>query len=97
MRSLNGSIHTTQTPPPLSFYNTFKDVDKYANLAWVAVNWAKPSGSLASNLFSLVTLNTKKQIRFGSENIQEIKVEVHIQVHKHEEFGSSIFNNQAYL
>ena len=24
MRSLNGSIHTTQTPPPLSFYNTFK-------------------------------------------------------------------------
>ncbi len=27
MRSLNGSIHTTQTPPPLSFYNTFKHVD----------------------------------------------------------------------
>ncbi len=25
MRSLNGSIHTTQTPPPLSFYNTFKE------------------------------------------------------------------------
>jgi hypothetical protein len=24
MRSPNGSIHTTQTPPPLSFYNTFK-------------------------------------------------------------------------
>jgi len=24
MRSLNGSIHTTQTPPPVSFYNTFK-------------------------------------------------------------------------
>jgi hypothetical protein len=23
MRSPNGSIHTTQTPPPLSFYNTF--------------------------------------------------------------------------
>ncbi len=26
MRSLNGSIHTTQSPPPLSFYNTFKNV-----------------------------------------------------------------------
>jgi hypothetical protein len=26
MRSPNGSIHTTQTPPPLSFYNTFKTV-----------------------------------------------------------------------
>jgi hypothetical protein len=24
MRSHNGSIDTTQTPPPLSFYNTFK-------------------------------------------------------------------------
>ena len=24
MRSPNGSNHTTQTPPPLSFYNTFK-------------------------------------------------------------------------
>jgi hypothetical protein len=23
MRSPNGSIHTTQTPTPLSFYNTF--------------------------------------------------------------------------
>ncbi len=23
MRGPNGSIHTTQTPPPLSFYNTF--------------------------------------------------------------------------
>jgi hypothetical protein len=28
MRSLNGSIHTTQTPPPLSFYNTFKSALK---------------------------------------------------------------------
>jgi hypothetical protein len=24
MRSPNGSIHTSHTPPPLSFYNTFK-------------------------------------------------------------------------
>jgi hypothetical protein len=24
MQILNGSIHTTQTPPPLSFYNTLK-------------------------------------------------------------------------
>jgi hypothetical protein len=24
MGSPNGSIHTTHTPPPLSFYNTFK-------------------------------------------------------------------------
>jgi hypothetical protein len=25
MRSHNGSIDTTHTPPPLSFYNTFKE------------------------------------------------------------------------
>jgi len=27
MGSHNGSIHTTHTPPPLSFYNTFKCLD----------------------------------------------------------------------
>jgi hypothetical protein len=48
-------------------------------------------------VFSRHTEHKKKQIRFGSETIQEIKVEVHIQVHKHEEFESSIFINQAYL
>jgi hypothetical protein len=29
MRSPNGSIHTTQTPPPLSFYSTFKFTLRY--------------------------------------------------------------------
>ncbi len=29
MRSPNGSNHTTQTPPPLSFYNTFKAKNTY--------------------------------------------------------------------
>ncbi len=33
MRSHNGSIDTTHTPPPLSFYNTFKRDDGLAKFA----------------------------------------------------------------
>jgi hypothetical protein len=33
MGSHNGSIHTTHTPPPLSFYNTFKLLKESAIVA----------------------------------------------------------------
>ncbi len=37
MGSPNGSIHTTHTPPPLSFYNTFKA--KQVNIEAIQINF----------------------------------------------------------
>jgi hypothetical protein len=33
MRSPNGSIHTRHTPPPLSFYNTFKKAEFFRDFS----------------------------------------------------------------
>jgi hypothetical protein len=37
MRSHNDSIDTTHTPPPLSFYNTFKEIILYAIENWRSI------------------------------------------------------------
>jgi hypothetical protein len=42
MRSHNDSIDTTYTPPPLSFYNTFKSANRKSANSWAQSAIAKP-------------------------------------------------------
>jgi hypothetical protein len=56
MRSLNGSIHTTQTPPPLSFYNTFKEL-----------SYEKVELNLCKSMLTALLKVHKREIFYGSD------------------------------
>ncbi len=58
MVSPDGSIHTTHTPPPLSFYNTFKK--KYK----IKTHFSKPTSKGKIQQVKGEKTNNKNQIYF---------------------------------
>jgi hypothetical protein len=65
MRSHNDSIDTTHTPPPLSFYNTFKSFSRHIQWYHSHADLIWPDGIFQDSAH----LNLKK--RFEGDNTQE--------------------------
>ncbi len=68
MRSHNGSIDTTHTPPPLSFYNTFKEVLKDMTTRFLSLIWSRMGFSFATSFVFEDLSNLTKQLQEKSAN-----------------------------